>query len=87
MAIYLNLVKKELFDRLVRIDSEEASDEDLVLAHKPLHIKHVREDAEGIGPKVNKMTDQADTYMNMYTKQAALISAGSTIEAVSNVCS
>ena len=87
MAIYLNLVKKGLFDGLVRIGSEEAVDEDLVLAHKPLHIKHVREDAEGLKPKENRMTSQVDTYMNMHTKHAALISAGSTVEAVASVCS
>ena len=44
MAIYLNLIKKDLFKQLVRINSEQAIDEDLLLAHKAVHIKHVRED-------------------------------------------
>ena len=56
MAIYLNLVKKGLFDSLVRIDSEVAADEDLALAHKPAHIRHVKEDAEGLKPKENMET-------------------------------
>lgn len=67
MAIYLNLVKKQLFERLVRIDSEVASDEDLALAHKALHIKHVKEDAAELKPKENMITSQSDTYMNKYT--------------------
>jgi len=45
MAIYLNLVKKGLYSQLVAIDSEEASEEDLLLAHKPAHIRHVKTDA------------------------------------------
>ena len=56
MAIYLNLVKKGLFDSLVRIESEVAADEDLALAHKLPHIKHVKEDAEGLKPKENMDT-------------------------------
>ena len=87
MAIYLNLIKKGLYSELRRIQSEEATDEDLLLAHKPIHIKHVREDAQGLAPRKNDLTSQVDTYMNRHTAQAALISAGSTIEAVSEVCS
>ena len=41
MAIYLNLVKKNIFSQLIRIDSDEAVDEDLLLAHKQVHIRHV----------------------------------------------
>lgn len=38
MAIYLNLVKKNLWDSLVRIDAIPATDEILALAHGKEHI-------------------------------------------------
>lgn len=57
----------------------------MLLCHKALHIKHVREDAQELESKKNHHIK--DTYMNKFTAQAALISAGSTIEAVSAVCS
>ena len=39
MAVYLNLVKKDLFNKLIVIDSEEAEEEDLLLAHRKDHVK------------------------------------------------
>jgi len=87
MAIYLNLIKKELFSQLIRIESEEAVDEDLLLAHKQLHLRHVKEDAKDLERNKNLRTSQVDTYMNKFTDQAATISAGSTVEAVASVCS
>ena len=44
MSIYLNLIRKDLYAKLIKIESEEATEEDLQLAHKPIHIKHVMED-------------------------------------------
>ena len=87
MAIYLNLVKKGIYEKLIKIDPATAVDEHLLLAHKQLHIRHVKTDAEGLEPGKNLITSQADTYMNMHTSRAALLSAGSTVEAVSYVCS
>lgn len=56
MAIYLNLIKKDLFKELITIQSELAVDEDLQLAHKAGHIRHVREDGEGLERGKNKRT-------------------------------
>lgn len=33
MAIYLNLIEKSIFDKLVQLDSAEATDEELLLVH------------------------------------------------------
>ena len=33
MAIYLNLIKKDIWDKLIRIDAFPAEDQDLALAH------------------------------------------------------
>ena len=38
MAVYLNLVKNGLFKDMVQIDSDEASEEDLLLCHSQKHI-------------------------------------------------
>jgi acetoin utilization deacetylase AcuC-like enzyme len=38
MAIYLNLVKKKVWDSLVRIDAIPATDDILALAHSKEHI-------------------------------------------------
>ena len=39
MAIYLNLVKKQLYKDMVVIDSEEAEEGDVLLAHTKDHVK------------------------------------------------
>ena len=39
MAVYLNLVKKELYKQMIVIDSEEAEEEDVLLAHSKDHVK------------------------------------------------
>lgn len=86
MAIYLNLIKKDLLSQLVELDSDEAAEADILLAHKATHIRHVKCDGEKLSAKQNYMPN-ADTYMNKHTAQAALVSCGSTVEAVSAVCS
>ena len=42
-AIYLNLIKKKLWDTLIRIDAYPAEDKDLQLAHTDSHIAKVKE--------------------------------------------
>jgi len=41
MAIYLNLVKKGLFEKLVRIGYKEVSNEDLLLVHDQAHLDNI----------------------------------------------
>ena len=66
MAIYLNLVKKELYKQMHVIDSEEAEEKDLILAHSKEHVKKMLKASEGIKPKQNEFFS-ADTYRNMFT--------------------
>jgi histone deacetylase 6 len=91
MAIHLNLIDKGIYDNLVKIDSDKATEEDLLLAHSRSHVNQVFK--AGIDPMTDKELKAnqniriiSDTYQNMYTTQSALISAGSTIEAVRAVC-
>jgi len=41
MAIYLNLVKKDLYKKMLALDSEEAEEKDLLLAHSKEHVKKI----------------------------------------------
>ena len=85
MAIYLNLLKKDLYKKMIVIDSEEAEEKDVLLAHSKDHVKTIMKASEGLKPKQNAYF-AVDTYRNMFSTQAALISAGSTVEAVRAVC-
>jgi acetoin utilization deacetylase AcuC-like enzyme len=38
MAIYLNLIKKDIYQKLIEIDSDIAEEEDLLLAHSAKHV-------------------------------------------------
>ena len=41
MAIYLNLLDKGIYDQLVKLDSDEATEEELLLVHPRSHINAV----------------------------------------------
>ena len=41
MAVYLNLVKKDLYKKMLALDSEEAEEKDLLLAHSKEHVKKI----------------------------------------------
>ena len=89
MAIYLNLIEKGIYDKLVKLDSEVATEEELLMAHPKEHIEVVMnasKDPETKELLKPKQTLMGDTYRNMFTTQAALVAAGSTIEAVRAVC-
>ena len=92
MAIYLNFVKKEMYKTLVEIDSSLAEEEDLILAHSHKHVQSIlncsldKFNKDSMKAKENRTPFTTDTYTNKFTSQAALIAAGSTIEAVTTVC-
>lgn len=89
MAIYLNLINKQLLKDLIEIDADPSPDlKDLELCHTTSHIKNVE------GSSKNPKTDESlkfkenirhfgeDNYQNMHTRDASFISAGATIEVV-----
>ena len=96
MAIYLNLVKKQIWDDLQRVEAVPASDEDLLLAHTQSHVDKIRETiydtrmnkGEKIEMGLHKNTSRfsKDTYENKHTAQAAYLAAGGTVEAVRALC-
>ena len=91
MAVYLNLVQKGLYDKMVELESEEVEDKDLILAHSEAHIRKVKKaekDKKGevLARKKYTLDFGVDTYNNRFTALAASLAAGSTIEAVRAVC-
>lgn len=41
MAIYLNLIDKGIYDQLIQLDSDEATEDELLLAHPKAHVAAV----------------------------------------------
>ncbi len=41
MAIYLNLLDKGIYDQLIKLESDEATEEELLLVHPKLHVNSV----------------------------------------------
>ena len=46
MAVYLNLIDKQLLNQLVKIDSEYAEESDLLLCHSEKHIAAIKRCSE-----------------------------------------
>ena len=97
MSIYMNLVEKDMWKDLIRIDAIPATDEQLALAHTAQHIQKVKDTVnsdkttKGKNEPMKKFENTfrytVDTYENKFSAQAAYLSAGGTIEAVRAVCS
>ena len=41
MAIYLNLLNKGIYDQLIKLESDEATEEELLLVHPKSHVNSV----------------------------------------------
>ena len=41
MAIYLNLLDKGIYDQLIKLESDEATEEELLLVHPKSHVNSV----------------------------------------------
>ena len=41
MAIYLNLLDKGIYDKLIKLESDEATEEELLLVHPKSHVNSV----------------------------------------------
>ena len=68
MSIYLNLLDKGIYDQLIKLDSDEATEEELLLAHPKSHVAAVMNACkdpktdELLKPKQNIRKFQPDTY-------------------------
>ena len=90
MSVYINLVLKELTNKLVRIQCEEAKEEDLLLVHTKEYIDKIKEISENNSKNknvTNHNLSEKDSYDNFATYESAKLATGSLIEICKNVLS
>ena len=90
MSVYINLVLKELTNKLVRIQCEEAKEEDLLLVHTQEYINKIKEISENNSKNkniTNHNLSEKDSYDNFATFESAKLASGSLIEICKNILS
>ena len=90
MSVYINLVLKELTNKLVRIQCEEAKEEDLLLVHTQEYIDKIKEISENNSKNKNITShnlSEKDSYDNFATFESAKLASGSLIEICKNILS
>ena len=90
MSIYINLVLKEIINKLIRIQCEEASEEDILRVHTQEYIDKIKEISANNSKNKNITShnlSEKDSYDNFATFESAKLAAGSLIEICKNVLS
>ena len=90
MSVYINLVLKELINKLIRIQCEEASEEDILRVHTQEYIDKIKEISANNSKNKNITShnlSEKDSYDNFATFESAKLAAGSLIEICKNVLS
>ena len=94
MSIYMNLYFKGLLDKLVRIKSDEISEEDLLRVHTQEYVEQVSDlryniSKDGTKTERKKVENTFrlchDTFDNYHTYESAKVSAGSLINCCKSV--
>ena len=90
MSVYINLVLKELTNKLIRIQCEEAKEEDLLLVHTEEYLNKIKEISENNSKNknvTNHHLSEKDSYDNFATYESAKLATGSLIEICKNILS
>ena len=90
MSVYINLVLKEITNKLIRIQCEEAKEEDLLLVHTQEYINKIKEISENNSKNkniTNHNLSEKDSYDNFATYESAKLATGSLIEICKNILS
>ena len=90
MSVYINLVLKEITNKLIRIQCEEAKEEDLLLVHTQEYINKIKEISENNSKNkniTNHNLSEKDSYDNFATFESAKLATGSLIEICKNILS
>lgn len=94
MSIYMNLIFKGLSEKLIRLPSQEISDDDIFRIHSKEYLDKIAESQYDASSKEekkprnkseNSFTYCYDTYDNYATYQAARMSAGSLLSCCKSV--
>ena len=90
MSVYINLVLKELTSKLIRIQCEEAKEEDILRVHTQEYINKIKEISENNSKNkniTNHNLSEKDSYDNFATYESAKLASGSLIEICKNILS
>jgi acetoin utilization deacetylase AcuC-like enzyme len=90
MSVYINLVLKELTNKLIRIQCEEAKEEDLLRVHTEEYLNKIKEISENNSKNknvTNHNLSEKDSYDNFATYESAKLATGSLIEICKNILS
>ena len=90
MSVYINLVLKELTNKLIRIQCEEAREEDLLRVHTEEYLNKIKEISENNSKNknvTNHHLSEKDSYDNFATYESAKLATGSLIEICKNILS
>ena len=89
MSVYINLVLKELIQKLIRIPCEEAKEEDILRVHTKEYLDKIKSISENSKDKkiTNHNLSEKDSYDNYATFESASLASGSLISICKNVLS
>ena len=90
MSVYINLVLKELTNKLIRIQCEEAKEEDILRVHTEEYLNKIKEISENNSKNknvTNHHLSEKDSYDNFATYESAKLATGSLIEICKNILS
>ena len=89
MSVYINLVLKELTQKLVRIQCEEAKEEDILRVHTKEYLDKIKSISENSKDKnvTNHNLSEKDSYDNYATFESASLATGGLISLCKNILS
>ena len=89
MSVYINLVLKELIQKLIRIPSEEAKEEDILRVHTKEYLDKIKSISENAKDKIvtNHNLSEKDSYDNYATFESASLASGSLISICKSILS
>ena len=89
MSVYINLVLKELIQKLIRIPCEEAKEEDILRVHTKEYLDKIKSISENAKDKIvtNHNLSEKDSYDNYATFESASLASGSLISICKNILS
>ena len=89
MSVYINLVLKELTQKLIRIQCEEATEEDILRVHSKEYLDKIKTISENSKDKniTNHNLSEKDSYDNFATYESASLATGGLISICKNILS
>ena len=89
MSVYINLVLKEITKKLIRIQCEEAKEEDILRVHTKEYLDKIKSISENSKDKniTNHNLSEKDSYDNYATYESASLATGGLISICKNILS